>query len=388
MLLALANPAYSQHKLVIDDRAGISSEVTVATLRTRLAADSIELTNILDITRRCDYWMASISEENRDLTITVRDCNDRIAGKRNLGTKIFQASDQEKALLIYFAFADVLSNPYQEDQIPEKEKEAAAEDATLPAEIGQVDPEQHQTRYFFAPTSYNLEKGDLYYNTLYFFLHDVQYGISDQFSMGVGTTVAGFPFYITPKLTFPIDAVSSFAVGDLLMVGTWGASFFGNLLYGTYTRGGAYNNFTLGGGYLYTSEGDLTMQTNAPVLNFSWLMQVSDHIYFLSENYASQLKSKQTAYFDSYNQVTGEYTYYNESFRQNMFFIYGMAGFRFINRSRDIVSWQFGLTYLYRSFGDVPYKYSQPNWYVSAERGGRFITFPVIGYARKFAMKY
>jgi hypothetical protein len=71
-----------------------------------------------------------------------------------------------------------------------------------------------------------------------------------------------------------------------------------------------------------------------------------------------------------------------------MFFIYGMAGFRFINRTRDIVSWQFGLTYLYRSFGDVPYKYSQPNWYTSAERGGRFITFPVIGYARKFAMKY
>ncbi len=387
IFLAFAGPAHAQNKLVIIDEIGLINEATETVLMSRFAEDTIELTSIVDMRRRCEYWQATLSTQNSILSVTVTDCNNVVAGKKNIGAKIFQANDQEKALLIYYALTDIFANPNPEEHAAIDEKEAG-EDVDMKTAVRLPDPEQHRSRYFFAPSSYNIGKGDLYYNTLYFFLHDVQYGISKQFSMGMGTTLAGLPFYLTPKLTFPIDSTSSFAIGDLLMLGTWGTSFFGNLLYGTYSRGGAYNNFTIGGGYLYTSNGDLTQQTNAPVFNFSFLLHVSDHIYFLSENYVSQLKSKQTASYSSYNPISDEYSSYDESFRQNVFFIYGMAGFRFINRKNDIVSWQFGLTYLFRSLEDIPSKYNNSNWNTSDKSGNRFIAFPAIGYARRFATKY
>jgi hypothetical protein len=71
-----------------------------------------------------------------------------------------------------------------------------------------------------------------------------------------------------------------------------------------------------------------------------------------------------------------------------MFFVYGLAGFRFINKTKDVNSWQFGLTYVFTSFEDMPYKYKASNWYTSAGNGSRFIAFPVVGFARKFSTRY
>jgi hypothetical protein len=201
----------------------------------------------------------------------------------------------------------------------------------------------------------------------------------------MGTSIAGFPFYLTPKLTIPYNEKSSFAIGDILLLGTWNTDFFGNLLYGTYTYGDFRNNISVGGGHLYTRAGEITSTTNAPVVNFSALAQMSDHIYFITENYASQVKTKQDA--DYHNPVNAN-DYRSEEFNQDVFFIYGLTGFRFINRKKDVISWQIGLTYLFRSPDDIPVQYTGTNWYTSADNESRFITFPVIGYTRKFGVKY
>jgi hypothetical protein len=125
------------------------------------------------------------------------------------------------------------------------------------------------------------------------------------------------------------------------------------------------------------------------VLNFAALLQISDHIYFITENYSSAAKTKKTAQYSKYDPVTYESTYFSESYKQNMFFFYGMAGFRFINRDKDVRSWQIGLSYLFRSFGEIPVKYKWDNgWYTETYNESRFIAFPVIGYARKFSAKY
>lgn len=392
LFLASIVPTKAQNMLVINDVDGFLNEAVETALKNRLAGDSIELTSVLDMRRRCEYWIASLALKNNELTVTVTGCNDVVAGTKNIGSRIMQATDDDKAMLLYFALSEIFANPYKagDTPIPVRQADIPTEPDQQPSTTSRLapDPDQHRSRYFFAPSSYNLDPGELYYNTLYFFLHDFQYGVSEQFSIGMGTSIIGFPYYLTPKLTFPLDDKSAIAVGDLMMIGTWGSNFFGNLLYTTYSRGGAYNNFTIGGGHLYVNDSELTGSSNAFVFNFSSLFQVSDHIYFLTENYVSQVKTKQNAYYYNYNPITYESIYYDEDFDQKMFFIYGMAGFRFINRVKDVVSWQFGLTYLFTSYGDVPYKYSGPAWNTTASRGGRFITFPVVGFARKFSTKF
>ncbi len=373
---------FAQTKLTFDDKARFLSEEVESLLKTRLEADNIEFTYNVDFKKKCEFWFATTYIQNDELFLTIKDCNEKTAGTKNLGVKIITAADADKAMLMYFAISEIINNPYKD--IPQGDKTGTTpatspESAETP--VHQIDPGQHRSRYFFAPSSYNLEEGELYYNSLYFFLHDLQYGISDQFSLGMGTTIIGFPFYVTPKITIPYNEKSNFALGDMLILGTWNSDFFGNLLYGTYTRGDYRNNVTVGGGYLYTQEGDLTLTTNAPVFNFSALGKVSDHIFFITENYSSQVKTKQTADNSSFNPITVD-------FKQNVFFIYGMTGFRFINRTRDVISWQLGLTYLYRSGDDIPVQYTGDNWYTSAESGSKFITFPVVGFTRKFGLKY
>lgn len=388
IILAVA-PVYAQNKIALTDKVQILTGDTESLLKERLLADSFELTSMIDTRKRCDYWFFTLSMKGNELIMSVTDCNDNTAGTKNMGSKILTANDSEKALLLYFALSETLKNPYKGTAVPSPETAKIVSAVPVDSIIPGTDPGQHKTRYFFSPSSYNLEKGELYYNSLYFFVHDVQYGISNKFSIGMGTTIMGFPFYLTPKVTIPVDGKSAFSVGDMLMIGTWGTNFSGNLLYATYTRGGFYNNFTIGGGYLYLGDGEITNTTHSPVLNFAALLQVSGHIYFITENYTSIVKTKQNANYSSYNPVTYESIFYNESFEQNMFFFYGMAGFRFINRNKDVRSWQFGLSYIFRSYGEIPVKYKwDNNWHTGAYNESRFIAFPVIGYARKFSSKY
>jgi hypothetical protein len=389
MYIIVVSPAFSQSKVAITDKAQFLNEEIESMLSDRIKMDSLELTTMIDTRRRCDYWFVILAMQADELIITVLDCNEKFAGSKNIGSKVLSAKDSEKALLLYFAISEVLEKPYKKTaergSQPIPEVSALTDDSELHgSEAG-----QHKTRYFFAPSSYNLEEGELYYNSLYFFIHDVQYGLSNKFSIGMGTTLMGFPFYVTPKITIPVDDNSAFAIGDMLLIGTWGTRFSGNLLYGTYTRGGYFNNFTLGAGFLHTGDNDITSVTNSPVFNFSGLLQVSSHIYFITENYSSMVKTKQSADYYYYNpDPPYEYDFQSGEFQQNIFFIYGLTGFRFINRAKDLRSWQFGLSYIFRSFGDVPSLYNSGYWTNSANTGSKFIAFPVVGYARKFSTKY
>ena len=381
-LVIIAAPRLSaQSQLALSDKSGLVSSEVEAFLKDRFQTDGIELTSMVDFRKKCDYWFVTTYTQNNELILSVHDCHDHQAGTKNLGSMVLKAADSEKALLIYFAVSEILKEPGKALPVA---KAPLAE--TVPADQASertmegTDPGIHKTRYFFSPSSFNLEEGELYYNTLYFFIHDVQYGINDAFSIGMGTTIAGWPFYLTPKISFPVNDLSTFAIGDLLMIGTWGTNFFGNLLYGTYTRGTERNNITIGGGHLFISDGDLTSKTHTPVLNLSGLVELSDHIYFITENYISQVSVKQTAYRKS--------DYMSETYSQNMFLIFGMSGFRFINRKQDVKSWQLGLTYVFNSYGPVPTKYNTLQWDIMQPSESNFMTVPVIGYTRKFGVKY
>ncbi|HLN20608.1 MAG TPA: hypothetical protein VK213_05935 [Bacteroidales bacterium] len=382
LIVLLVFPANAQNKLVINDRAEFLNNAVESALSDRLSADSITLSNLIDNRRRCEYWYATLVREKNNILVTVNDCNDKVAGSRDMGSVVVSATDAEKSTLLYFALSEILKNKYsQADNRPGsvqlKQEEQASQDTTDPGT-------HHSSRYFFSPSSMNLKKGEFYYNSLYFILHDVQYGISDQFSIGMGTTVFGFPFYITPKISIPVNERNSFAIGDMLMVGTWGSRFTGNLLYGTYTVGNFENNFTAGGGYLHIGGADVTDKINAVVLNFAGLVKLSDYMFLITENYLSPVRTRSVASY--YNYVTYQ-NVVEESFPRKLFFIYGLTGFRFINKNKDLRCWQFGLSYFMTSYSQVPLRYSGTSWYIEKRGGTEFTAFPVVGYARKFSTR-
>ncbi|MDZ7754903.1 hypothetical protein [Rhodohalobacter sp.] len=144
------------------------------------------------------------------------------------------------------------------------------------------------TRYFFAPNALGLKKGEGYYQNTWIFFNNVNYGITDNFSLGGGIVPLFLfganttPIWILPKVSIPISS-------DRFHLGA-GAMFGGlvgeesetlGLFYGVGTVGSRDNNMTVGIGYGYA--GDEISRT--PLINISGMVRVSRRLFLLTENY-------------------------------------------------------------------------------------------------------
>lgn len=115
-------------------------------------------------------------------------------------------------------------------------------------------PNLHDTRYFFSPSAFGLEQGEGYFGHSYWTLWQAQYGITDEFSIGGGTTPFGLPATLNAKYSYNINndinaALGWFWVGDLF---GWTDGEMGSLLnmpYAVVTKGSKENNITLGAAY-------------------------------------------------------------------------------------------------------------------------------------------
>lgn len=116
-------------------------------------------------------------------------------------------------------------------------------------------PNPHYTRYFFAPSAFNLKKGEGYYQNTYLVLNSLNWGFTDHFSVGVSIELTSTfgnrggswsPIYlITPKYGFGLAKNLNAALGALI-VGA-GANTKGlQLGYGLLTYGNTENNITIG----------------------------------------------------------------------------------------------------------------------------------------------
>lgn len=146
----------------------------------------------------------------------------------------------------------------------------------------------HGTRYIFAPNAIGLRKGTGYYQNAWIFFNNVNYGLSDNFSIGAGL-IPGFlfgggldstPFWILPKLSIPMAGDKlHFGVGA--MIGGIVGSGSGALFYGSGTYGSTDNNLTIGLGY-GASDGEVS---STPLVNISGMYRVKRTIYMLGELY-------------------------------------------------------------------------------------------------------
>ena len=115
-------------------------------------------------------------------------------------------------------------------------------------------PNLHDSRYFFSPSAFGLEKGEGYFGHSYWVMWQAQYGITDELSIGAGTTLLGIPGTVNAKYSFNVKAdlnaaLGWFWVGDLFGYTDGSMSSLINMPYAVVTKGSKENNITLGAAY-------------------------------------------------------------------------------------------------------------------------------------------
>lgn len=145
------------------------------------------------------------------------------------------------------------------------------------------------TRYLFAPNALGIPKGEGYYQNTWIFFNNVNYGVSENFSVGGGTVPVflfgadAFPFWFLPKLSISTPQENLHLAGGAVLGGVLGAGDGGGagLLYGSATVGDRDHNATVGLGYGYADGG----LADRPAINISGMTRVGRTTYLVSENY-------------------------------------------------------------------------------------------------------
>lgn len=146
----------------------------------------------------------------------------------------------------------------------------------------------NSTRYLFGTNALGIRKGEGYYQNTWIFFNNVNYGVTNNFSLGGGlvpTFLFGdnnTPIWFMPKVSIPISSESfHIAAGGLFggVVGEDNAGF--GLAYGVATIGNRDNNLSFGLGYGY-ADGNWA---DIPLLNLSGMYRMSKNTYLITENY-------------------------------------------------------------------------------------------------------
>lgn len=259
----------------------------------------------------------------------------------------------------------------------------------------------HLGRYLFAPSAIGINKDFRSYTNINLFVQDFRFGITDRFSLGVGTSILLNPVYIMPTYAFQINDKSALAIGDLFLFTTYDSFNYGNLFYGLYTYGSPDNNFTIGAG-LWTSKlgkdetetieqdpdpsfiaYNIKINTTSPAFNFSAQVKLSNYTYFITENY--WFKINMDAIADLRDATTNYIILRSEHYAMEETVLAGILGLRLISKKNPNKSWQISSIYVLAHHGKIPNEYKQPNWETyNNENGYSFFPIPFISYTKKF----
>ncbi len=184
-----------------------------------------------------------------------------------------------------------------------------------------VVPNPHPSRYVFAPSAFALKKGEGYVNAFYFFIWQAQYGITDNFSLGLTTSWLLAPTFLNAKYTIPVDENLTFAiggqVGKLYITDENSVALgFGTLTYGNTEANisvnmgyGAYAN---SGMFIATASANKRLGKSASFMAEFWYCQPNNSQPFMMGGPALRLYSGRKATFDiAVTAIAFKERYYN-----------------------------------------------------------------------------
>jgi len=175
----------------------------------------------------------------------------------------------------------------------------------------------HPTRYFFGPSAIPMVKGEGYYQNAYILANSVQFGISDNFSMGGGIIIP-IMFFITPKFGYKV-ADNLYLGGGVLAATTISSDggFGVGVGYGSVTIGNKENNFTINGGFGAVREEEYnypsTVSTrkwrfsNRPMFSFSGMTRVAPKLALITENWVFPVRENEYNYNTGITEYTNKY---------------------------------------------------------------------------------
>lgn len=172
-----------------------------------------------------------------------------------------------------------------------KRKKVIKQSQILGGELWMDNPQA--TRYFWSPNGYGLKKGEGYYQNVWVWFNQVSYGLSSNFSIGLGL-MPNFlingptPIWITPKFSVPIVNEKLNIGGGMLLgslvgsnedIDTENANY--GIAYGVLSYGSKDVNITFGSGWGMVS-GEWAKN---PIVTVSVMARITRRGYFLSENF-------------------------------------------------------------------------------------------------------
>lgn len=282
-----------------------------------------------------------------------------------------------------------------------------AQEETDSAEDNMEHLNLHATRYAFSPSAYPVPRGMVYYQTFDFITHDIQVGVTDNFSMGIGYGLPLFA-YITPKYSFTLGKKTRLAIGDIATSSMFLSAenaIRANIGYGALTLGTPATNITFGAGLLSHNIGS---KANMPIANIGAMQQISKNIYMVfelwgttgnyTENYTKSTWLRDGAgniitETNPWGTVVAKTVNEEQSITGPLNMIFGNLQFRFIGSRVNTSSWSFGLSCFSQNGKSSnitqEYSYSDYNGGFSSSQEtvgvkNRFIVLPSITFVKKF----
>jgi hypothetical protein len=149
-------------------------------------------------------------------------------------------------------------------------------------------PNPQSGRHFWSPTGYGLKQGEGYYQNLWVFFNQVSYGISNNFTIGVGIMplflfgAGATPIWITPKFSVPLEKESINLGGGVIIATVLGEdSPCIGIAYGLTTFGNRDRNLSIGLGWGFI-DNDFA---KTPTINVSGILRTGRRGYLVTENY-------------------------------------------------------------------------------------------------------
>lgn len=219
------------------------------------------------------------------------------------------------------------------------------------------------TRYVFTTNGLPMKKGESYV-LLNLWGPDFQFGVADNFGIGVMTTWIGAPLIVSAKGTIPLGENLGLGLGALAgwggpwnFVNTGLSSSVGALPFASLTTGDRRNNFTINAGYL--AVGYPSSNCNVDPNTGQWVCSSGRDIYDTPMfGLAGMAKvSKRTSFvFDSFILPVAV---------NNGITVVAMPGFRFQSKDRlGERAFGFNLTIVYADGTFVPVPIPSFTWFV------------------------
>ncbi len=241
------------------------------------------------------------------------------------------------------------------------------------------------TRYFLTTNGFPVKKGENYIQWN-LFGPDFQFGVADNFGLGVMTSWVGLPIIGTAKYSRQLSDNISGGVGFLGGTGSWAFPKYGLLLpFGFVTLGNRVNNinFTAGYGALFIEDSEpyiINQETEWSTNYFSYRdISRSESRLLLSIACMFKINSKFSFVFDSFFMPPGkeqEYNYieqiYDENLRKETHFLRTESrksnsllvlapGLRFQTNQKNSI--QFGFTGLHMDGEFMPVPIPMIQWF-------------------------